>query len=46
VGAAFKYIDVNSMSSAAASRGLIELNRKVKTLASGKSFIIIEYEKA
>jgi hypothetical protein len=46
VGAAFKYIDVNSMSSTAASRGLIELNRKVKTLASGKSFIIIEYEKS
>lgn len=46
VGAAFKYIDVNSMSSTAASRGLIELNRKMKTLASGKSFVIIEYEKS
>ena len=45
VGAAFTYIDVDTMSSLAAVRGLIETDRKVRTLDSGKSFTITEYEK-
>jgi SAM-dependent methyltransferase len=46
VGAAFTYIDPDTMSSLAAARGLNETGRKVRTLASGKSFTITEYEKA
>lgn len=46
VGAAFTYIDPDTMSSLAAVRGLDEIGRKVRTLASRKSFTIIEYEKS
>jgi SAM-dependent methyltransferase len=46
VGAAFNYIDPDTLSNVAAERGLDELSRKVKTLASGKSFSIIEYLRA
>ena len=46
VGAAFNYIDPDCMSRVAAARGLNELTRRVETLASGKFFTIIDYQKA
>lgn len=45
VGIAFSYIDPDRMSAVAAACGLDELTRREETLASGKSFTIIQYVK-
>lgn len=45
VGAAFNYIDADEMSKLAATCGLNERTRRTETLASGKSFIILQYVK-
>jgi SAM-dependent methyltransferase len=45
VGNAFSYMDPDIMSDAAIKWGMKEMSRKVITLASGKSFSVIEYEK-
>ena len=45
VGAALNYIEPDAMAVAAARQGLEERARKVITLASGKAFTIVEFER-